>query len=260
MDANRLQELLAAIRPGDADQGLSEVEALELRELLADDHQLQTELSRLGAWDDVMTVAMDDVAVPAGLADRLRATVDRELVVTAAAPSAPTHTHFSRRRWLALGLSVAAALLIAVGLGSYLRQPTVVDVAKLQDETIALTSDLDQIAWEGEGTAYPAGVFPSQLRFKPQRWARVGTSLDRQAIVFDLVRPGAPRAVLVAMQTTAASEDLPNRPSMDPASSTGHVSFGAWQQDGYIYSLVVSGGKARYQLFLRESGSLTANW
>ncbi len=260
MDANRLRELLEATRPGDADQGLSEVEALELRELLADDAELQAELARIGAWDDLVTLAVDDIPVPAGLADRLRATVDRELSITAADPLAPAASGHSRRNWIAGALAMAAALLLAAGLGSYLSQPAIIDVAQLQDETIELTSDLQNVAWQGEGIDYPAEAFPSQLRFKPQRWGRVATSLDREAIVFDLVRQGAPRAALVAMQTNAASEELPDHPSLQPTSSTGNVCVGTWQREGFVYSLVVSGGKARYQLFLRDAGSLTANW
>lgn len=267
MEPNRLRELLEATRDDAADQGLSEVEALELRELLADDHDLQVELSRIGAWDRAIVSAAEEITVPSGLAERLRAAVTQELSAQAASNTeatsvapAGTGPFTSRRGWMSAALAIAALMLLAIGLGTYLSQPAIVDVARLQQETVDLTSDLGVVAWQPEGARYPVDAFPQQLRFKPLRWGHVATSLDAQAIVFDLVRDGAPRAVLVAMQSRAASEELPTQPSLQPTSNTGNVCVGSWHSDDYIYSLVVSGGKARYQLFLRDTGSLTANW
>ena len=75
----RQRELIEASRPGAADLGLSEAEANELRALLAEDPSLAAELERVHAWDASLTAAFDDVELPAGLADRIRAAVDREL-------------------------------------------------------------------------------------------------------------------------------------------------------------------------------------
>lgn len=262
MDPTRQHELLAAARLHEPDFGLDEADAEALRAMLAEDPQLQSELDHLERWDAMLGHAMDDVPVPGGLADRLRATVDQELAVspvTQSGSSAPAKLG-SRRGWLLGAMAVAAAVLVAIGIGAYVGQPAMIDVAQLEHEAIEVTSDLEAIAWQDVRAVYPSEAFPRQVRFKPQRWGHVRTSLDRSAVLFDLVRPGAPRAALLAMKSSAASEHLPEHPSLQPSSPSGNVCVGTWQKDGYVYSLVVSGGKARYQLFLRDSGSLTANW
>jgi hypothetical protein len=256
MESDRLRECLAAHRADDVDQGLSEVEALELRELLADDPELAAELLRLQGWDNAIAGAMENVEVPVGLSSRLLAAVDQELVqpVVAVAPKS------TRRTWLIALVGTAAALLLAVGVGSYLAQPQVIDVAALDQEARELTADLEPLAWQTDPESFPREVFPDDVRVSPQRWTHVATSLDRQAIMFDLVRAGAPRAVVIAMKTKAASSELPARPEDELPTSTGNLRVGAWRQDDYLYVLVVSGSRARYRLFLRDPAPLTLNW
>lgn len=276
MDSDRLRELLEACRTDSADQGLSEVEALELREQLLDDPQLQTELARLQRWDMAISSSIEDIPVPMGLAQRLQAAVALEMA-SPTVPDAPDYgaatevatvspaklaepMHPSRRRWLLAVVSTAAVVFIALGLGNYLRRPLTVDVAALDAEVRELTAKLADVAWEQDKATLPMDAFPNDVRVAPQRWASVSTSLDRKAVVFDLVRVGAPQAVVIAMRAKVASNDLPSRPQLSPDSSTAGQCVGSWQQGQYVYSLVVSGNRARYQLFLRDPAQLTANW
>lgn len=263
MEPDRLRQLLEASRDDMANHGLDEAEALELHELLGDDPLLQAEMARLGDWDKAIANSVDDIVVPAGLADRLRATVAAELASQPSTESAPAGAASSpsRRRWISAVLATAAVLAVALGLGTYLSQPAVVDVAALQQESLDLTRDLQAVAWQPAAAAYPAAVFPREIRIKPRRWGKVATSLDRQAIVFDLAPPGSKAtAAVIAMQSTAASKQLGSTPNAHPKPTTGNVCISSWRHDRFIYTLVVSGGSARYQLFLRDSGSLTANW
>ena len=270
MDPNRLRELLEATRLDAADQGLSEVEALELRELLADDPELQAELHRIQTWDQSISASMHDIAVPVGLSQRLQSAVAQEMAspqveavpddmaVSPAGAAEPPRP--SRRRWMVAVVSTAAALMLALGLGSYLNRPTTVDVASLDAQARDVASQLTDVEWQQDRATLPMDAFPSDVRVTPQRWATISTTLDRNAVVFDLVRAGHKQAVLIAMHAKVASNDLPSRPRLTPDSSTAGQCVGSWQQGEYVYSLVVSGDRRRYEMFLRDPGQLTANW
>jgi hypothetical protein len=251
MESIRLRELMEASRPADGaedDCGLTAAEALALRQA-AEDPAIAAELARIHGWDAAIEDAMDDIPLPAGLADRLLTVVKQEQAaeptVTKAAPVAEP----SRRRWLAVALGTAAALLVAVGAWQWNQQPTELTAEHVQD----LATELRQLAagdaaWQEDISAAPLATHPleSSLRVAPWRWQRMATSLDAQAVVYDLSHTRR-KTLLIVMQAKVASDELSTRPPSIPQATTGGVCVGMWQRDGLVYALVVEGNEPWYR-------------
>ena len=260
MEQNRLHELMEASRADAVDQGLSAAEALELRELLASDPELAADLQRMHAWDDQLsTVFAEPIPVPTGLAQRLRAAVDQELApATAAVPVEPAPSPAVQsgagRRWALGVLAIAAALLVSFGVWNYVAQSPVVHQQQLVQEV----AELGELDWNQDVSQAPRERFSNQVRQHFYGWTHVATRLDPEAVAFSLARPGAPRALVVAMHAPDVQGDLPSAPDFVPASPTSGVAIGVWQQSPYVYALVVEGDAARYQAFLSGRGRTLA--
>lgn len=260
MEENRLRELMEASRADAVDQGLSAAEALELRELLASDPELAAELLRMHAWDEqVSAVFAEEIPVPTGLAQRLHAAVDQELspaTVSATAVPTPSPAVPSRmgRRWALGVLATAAALLVSLGVWNYVAQPLVVHQQQLVQEV----SELGELNWNQDLAQAPRERFSNHVRQHFYGWTHVATRLDSEAVAFSLARPGAPRALVVAMHAPDVQGDLPTAPDFVPASPTSGLAIGVWQQSPYVYALVVEGNAARYQAFLTGRGRTLA--
>ncbi len=122
MDASRQRELIDALLPqteGEDDCGLAAAEMEELRAAAAQDPSLAAELRRVQAWDRQLSPALDDVPIPAGLADRLLAAVTAEMSQaessTIVAPAKPDGGVSRRRAMWGIGMvaGIAASLLLA---------------------------------------------------------------------------------------------------------------------------------------------------
>jgi hypothetical protein len=261
MDENRLRELMEASRADAVEQGLSAAEALELRELLANDPLLAADFQRIQAWDAQLSAAFaEEIPVPTGLAQRLRAAVDQELAPAPAKetaeplPSPAVQATGLGRRWALGVLATAAALLVSFGVWNYATQPLVVHQQQLVQEV----SKLGELQWNQDLSLVPRERFTNQVRGPLYGWAHVATRLDPEAVAFSLARPGAPRAVVVAMHAPNVESDLPSAPDFVPHSPTSGLAIGVWQQSPYVYALVVEGSAARYQAFLTGRGRTLA--
>jgi hypothetical protein len=262
MDRDRLREQMEASRAGEVDLGLSEVEALELRAMLADDPQLAAELDRMHAWDAAVETAFaEPVKIPDGLAQRLKVAAAAELEQLKPTPNSAAPVSIAllpHRHWLRLALTTAALLLVGVGLWSAWPHPQHIAEAKLIEAMQQLPEE-PEVAWQASLDELPAGVVPVDIRRnRVQRWGLLATDFDREAVVLDLVKPGMPAARVIAVHAPGAVTDLPLSPSYQPVASTGGVSLGAWQSEPYVYVLMVKGNAARYRLFLKDPAQLTA--
>lgn len=258
MELRRLREQLEALPPGDAGwEGLNEAEAAELRAQLEAHPELAAQAEQIAAWDRAIGGAFDDVPVPAGLAQRLKENVGREMGGEASpAPEkvvvAPRR--LSRRAVLQTLLAAAAALLVAGGVGAYLLWPQPLTVAELDRDARDLHSQWDTIAWRDDVSAMPRERFSADVRNHVQRWALV--RLPRgEAVLFDLMGAGARRATLLSIYAGSASGDLPSSPPLRPQSSTEGLCVGVWQRGTNVFVLSVEGSEQRYMAFLRSHGS-----
>lgn len=259
MDSLRHRELIEAMLPTSGDwpaSGLDATEAAELREAVANDPALAAELSRVQGWDAQLVAAMEDVPVPAGMSQRLLSAVrstepstSEEQVV----PAKRRESRVSRRVWGAGVVSViATSLLIA-----FLLVPapkTFVESATLIDEMRLELPQLDD-AWQASLADAPRTEYRFDdvaLAATPRRWRRLETSLDGQAIVYDISSPGRKRAFVVVMQAGQVESDMASFPSREPLSNTEGICLGAWQRNGLIYVLVVDGTPARFGSFVKE--------
>jgi hypothetical protein len=251
---------MEASRADDADFGLTESEALELRELMADDPRLVEELERIHGWDAVIGAAFQgNVEAPRGLADRLKAATAKELdqavVVPVPLNPEPRITTSSRRAFIALAAAASVLLIVSASAWRAWNEPRQIASRDLQVEMEQLPPSELPVEWQAL-EELPANIVPTDIRpGRVQRWGRLATAADAQAYVFDLVHPGSPRAVLIAIR---AESDLPSAAPRMPQSATGGHSIGMWQSQDFVYVLVVKGNAARYQLFLKDPGQLTA--
>ncbi len=260
MDASRQRELIDALLPqteSEDDCGLAAAEMEEFRAAVAQDPRLAAELRRVQAWDRQLSPALDDVPIPAGLADRLLAAVTAEISQaessTIVAPAKPEGSVSRRRALWGIGMvaGIAASLLLAIFLRPtptiYLESAALLD--EIRQELPALS---DQWSTELASAAATHPVDDLALAASARRWQLFDTSLDRQAVVYDLALPGRKRAMLIVMKRDRVESDLPSMPARGPLSNTEGVCLGAWQRDGLIYVLVVEGTPARFGSYLKE--------
>jgi hypothetical protein len=247
MDAHRLREMLEAPR------GLEEVDAVALRTAVAADPSLAEEQDRIAAWDAVIGPAMEDVPVPAGLAERLSAAVkSQSLPVEPVAPA----RRVSRRAVLggvAGILATAVAIVVMVQMSGSAPPPT---VAQLLDQSLDHAKDLDDGAWRNDIAValrqYP--IDPVVLA-QPTNWQRQVTALDPTAVVYKL-RTGPKRTTLFVMRS-ATMTGLPASPDMTPQHNTEGVCVGAWQTEGLVFVLVIEGSVHDYRSLLSDPLPIT---
>jgi hypothetical protein len=257
MESDRLQEWIEASRPsqgGDDDCGLAAAEALALHQA-AEDPAIAARLARVHGWDAAICGEMEEIPIPDGLADRINAAVQRELTPQPAVTKAAPLPSPSRRRWLTIAMGSAAALLIAVSGWYWGQRPTELTAERLQQLAAEMrdVADAQEVAWQDDVSAAPLATHPvdTSLVAQPWRWRRQATSLDRQAVVYDLSHTRR-NMRLVVMQANVAS-DLTSRAPTTPQSTTGGVCVGLWQRDGLVYALVVEGNEPWYRSVLKNS-------
>jgi hypothetical protein len=271
MNEQELREALDACRPGSDD--LRQPEMASLAAAVDSDPRWQAAWARAQRCDAAIQQAFAEVSVPAGLCERLLATVAEPVSAAATSASAvapaPTMTRVGRaakawpawsRRWrfqaLALASIAAAVTLLLVFRGTPGRLPELSD--EFSQEVITWTEQVQQEAWREdlETAVYP---LDQAIRATPRRWAQLATTYDRQTLVYDLTPPGRDFAFAFCIPVRGRPCTLPALPPAFPFSTTGGVAMGAWQTQDLVYVLVVQGGQNRYQAFMK-SGLLIGHW
>lgn len=235
--------------------------------------------SQTRAFDERLAAALDDVAVPAGLRERL---LDRlrlpdrpclpdrpgEPAPLAAAPLLPAlpqpvaqpvgpaavepaSVPFSRRlrvgrRWWLAAAAAAAGLALA-GRWWLLADRADGDVAQLAAAwQQRLTS-----TWQSTKTLPSGFRVPQSVAVAPRRWQALDRLAGVRGVAWDLSRPGFARAVLFVARMTSAG--LPNSPPAAPQSTTGGQTIAGWQSGGLVYLLVVEGDVKDYRRLIHLS-------
>lgn len=224
---------------------------------------------RMRCFETRLAAALDDVAVPEGLRERLTARLLQPAAsaaevqpaiepVTLPLTTGPLTTlplttgYASRRRWLLVAASMAAGLLVAW------RFFGLADDSRTDTATLAA-------AWYAHlGTQWqplktvPAGFgVPGGVAVPAQSWQAVNRIVGHPAIAFNLSRPGVTRAVLFVVKM--ASPQLPGSPPGTPSSTTtGGQTIAAWQNAGFVYVLVVEGDERDYRRLINTSAAHVA--
>ena len=255
-----IRELLDACRADQHDPQRPEF-AAELaplaRELQANP-ELQQAAERSERFDRNIRAALDDVAVPAGLMERMLAGCEAANKSELETPDVekvalPTRSKWSRRQLLAI-LSTAASLLILLVAG----YQTYIWIFPIKDRLVGI----DQLTasantWcdlSGAGAKWLTGSTPTKefpldrsIIVAPTRWAQI----DKNTVVYELnVKREGKRARLF-VQRTNRPHQLKSLPSK--LSTSGAHAMHAWQRDGYVYVIEFAEPDQRLQNFVRPT-------
>ncbi|WP_254510807.1 hypothetical protein [Anatilimnocola floriformis] len=245
-----LRELLDACRADQHDPQRPEL-AAELaplaRELQAN-AELQQAAEKSERFDRSVRAALDDVALPAGLLERMLTGCEAAVVAPAEplAEATATSRRFSRRQAIAL-FAAAASLLIAVMgawlFGDWWNRPRPVSNDQLAQSAMTW---LDQSgpAAQWSTAAAPAKEFPldAALVYRPVRW-RYLDAAKKDAVVYEM-RHESQRALLFVYKLKQPHPNVGSYP-YSALTASGGVSLGAWQRGGMVYVLAVVGGNGR---------------
>jgi hypothetical protein len=263
-EARQLSALdyLASVRPDSDD--LEQPEFAALRAELSADADLQRALDRLHGFDHEVVAALDDVDVPAGLADRLLARLAEQNVAAGAAQEAAVELapaaergsgargRFTRRQagW---AIGVAASLLIATFAVWQAIKPATFAIEEIPSLASTWRSELSNGWHEG---ALPAGfVVPGPLRKFMGDWQAMLIK-GHDAIAVRLRHPGGREAMLFVVRGGAGRVEETRIPS-SPQSPSGGWAVGYWRDDNNLNVLLVQGGVAEYQKLIKsDAGAL----
>ena len=261
-----LREQIDACRPRADDLSLPEL--AELAVAVKHDREVADELSRSHALDRLVSDALHDVPVDAGLADRLMAAMRAEAApaVALAERSGPNEfagadrRRFSRRNWwLAVGAAALAALLVAFAV-PFVRSEREVAQGELSGDVAGWISSVTANKWRPIATtALPKGIeLDSAVNGKALQWqsipARDHNGWTGEVTAIDLRPAGQPRATLFVVRSSARF-DVPSTPTAQQrlALSRGFAAT-AWQRQGLLYVLVVEEDRGqRLEDFLRRA-------
>jgi hypothetical protein len=218
-------------------------------------------------WDEKLAVALGDVPVPEGLADRiLKALKDQEPFLQgekvrqdedpAGEPSKSQVRASSaspKQVLLGAGLlaALAASLVMAVWLGIY--QGEELSESVVLDEAIRSFDPAIESSGSLLGDVPGPADFPfseSVLLVRGTRWHILNEDLfgGRSGVVYELPGPGRTRAVLYSVETGPIA-GFDNAPALHPFTTAG-CSASVWQEGGMLYVLVVQGDPSAYRAYL----------
>jgi hypothetical protein len=283
---NELREAIDACRPGSADLALPEL--ARLAEAAERDPEVAAELARGQRFDGLLAEALDDVPVPAGLADRLlaraapeylkasvqSAVASSESAVAAAAVSLPptndeasiteaTPKHRSTRRGVlwrlaAVASAALAVLVIAWVAGPLAWGPTAPRVVSSQDLLVEIDGWMDpsaqgNLGWRQMTAKVPAGFSkPTSVVVPPRQWRSFKTGAGDAAVAYELSSVPGSRATLFVVATEARYPVGP-LPFTTVPGATGGRQIAGWQSATHLYVLVIEQGPPAEQYLRRPS-------
>ena len=246
-DTARLHLLMDACRADSDDVSLPEMADLALA--LREDPSIRSEWERRQRSERVVAGAMHDVAVPAGLAERILAAAaaakheSSPPVAPAATPASTfTVTSWSRRRWLQWAGGIAAVFaLTALVWQFFLRSPEMVSQSQLeacaqqwfQAALAAPRSPQSQTALAP--VPYPRGAIN---KLSARSWWPLANADEASLVVFDLTPTTSGGRVFLFAAKTSKKYEVSGMP-YTKIDATGGLEIGAWQHGGVIYVLVV---------------------
>lgn len=240
-----LRELIDACRADHHDPQRPELSELAplARELSANP-QLQSVVEQSERFDRGVRAALDDVELPAGLADRLLAGCEAALVSPASSEEksvdAPaTKKRWSRRQVIAMFAAAASLLIVLVGGWQFLiwTKPRPVSNDVLAQSAMQWFDQSGPASNWSTGSA-PTKDFPLDpaMVYGPVRWRQVNPS----TVVYEMRHQGQ-RALLFVSKQTRPHPGLATSP-FTGLNASGGIELGAWQRQKMVYVLAVSGG------------------
>jgi hypothetical protein len=254
MDAEKLYDALEGYRPGQLDDPGTEDQVL--CDHLLEDDILQTQFEKSQSLDQQLTEVFADVAVPAGLRERLQEaiveavatetmSIDSCIETTGAADGMPSASkvievteerRFSQAlRWLAL----AGSLLIATALWRQFQSTDPISPDLLASQATAWTEQVMSAdhSWNRDLEQKPSThPIDSYVLPKAQQWSRLKTDIDPRAVVYDLSSLKTGRLLLFVFRSRQEYQLPPI--ALQELMGTGALTVGAWQQDDLLYVMV----------------------
>jgi hypothetical protein len=259
-DRELLRQRMDACRIGSDDLSLPEMS--ELSAALRTDPALRGEWESRQRSERLIAAAMDDLPVPAGLADRILAAAaasDRsrlaettgQAVATVGNANADVEVQpakrpalLTRRQWSWIG---GAALLLAAAVviqRTFFAPPTPVT----KEQLVASAQDWFKAAVMRRGDPQPGQApiaFPqAALSLSPQAWRAMPTAEERSLVAFDLTKVQMGGPVFLFAAQTNKKYDVRSVP-YTKLSATGGLEIGAWQQGDVLYVVVIDQGSGR---------------
>ncbi len=262
MDRERLREMIDACRPESADLALPEL--AEARAELERDAVLRRQARRAEQFDRTVAAAMQDVAVPAGLQDRLMAALAAGAPRDVATPVVTVADNGRKSRWRIPAytgivlLGTAAVLLLSLTMrwfdtGDDWQPRAIADAAVLH-----FPNEFDpreQRLWtnaKAPSASHPLSRHLSQGSNPPQCVVRNVAGCSGVAYLLQ-GRTGALGTLLV-LTPRATLSSFPSSPPKSPQVDTAGCAAASWRENNRLYVLVVAGNAADYKSFLRQPG------
>jgi hypothetical protein len=272
-DEPRINELLEAYRPQVddlADDAWQPLRAPLIGESEVSDPELQRRAESIHRRDQVIRSAMHDVPIPAGLAERLLASlpegnpadllssapvISSEAVTSPRQPDAPTR--LGRRAWAAAVIGIAAIVALIIGLWPKL--PTdggpgsaeeLAGMVTGWENDPALGSDGAWSVLSGQSlSSYP--IVPSDLQVPATRVIGPVQRNDGLLLaVYELAGPDGKTARLYVARTNRTF-GVPGVPQSLLHGLTGQRRGIAWQRNQHLYVVVVDSQAASPQEFVQ---------
>ena len=264
-DRELLRQRMDACRLGSDDLSLPEM--ADLASALRADAALRSEWESRQRSERVIAAAMDDMSVPAGLAERILAAagvVDRarlgkatDRAVAAAedagesadAPRPQRYLSLTRRQLVSIGS--AALVLVAAAM---IWQVWFVEPVKVSKEQLAISAQAWYQAALKPGDSLKSGNGPhpfpaAAIKGLPAGWRQVKANDERSLIVYDL---SSIRGHVYLFAAKTSKEYAVGKLPYTTIPTTGGLEVGAWQAGNVIYVLVVDSDQ-KLEEFLRPA-------
>ena len=265
----RIREELDACRPGSGDLRDPELSvAARAVETSAED---RLAFERIGQWDAAIGQVVQRVAVPAGLADQILASLREaasELRLLqpsiAAATSAPVESErqvdlapsrdewvpqsWRLRNWSGTTLTIITATVRLV-VGAVWVQLN----AELPFDVLAQRWR-DELGnkWQPVAQAPPAFPLPEAMRGFSSKWQWIDQLTPTPVVAYELTHGKAGQAMLYV--TKMSRPELRTSPPASPQPGTVGHAIGSWRAGDIVYVLVAP-DVLRYQAFVRSSSA-----
>jgi hypothetical protein len=264
-------EMIDACRPGRSDHLLADLKPLA--EAMAGDPKLADCFDRIQQFDAAIVDSIDDVPLPAGLAQRVLASLEAasaDLPVMVpylpAAPAAAPAKRSNRRTWLVSGVAAVVACAASLLIGFCFWEPATTDVGMEEiAEAARLLHEQDHDAWGRlvedipAPANFPLGPYLAVSPRSPWR-ALKRTFLGREGIAYELTAPRQVRATLFVLSaagslTAPQLQPLPAMP-IDGMQNTAGRTTATWSDGTRLYVLVVDGDPTDLRTLVRQAGAM----
>lgn len=280
----RRRQFMEAWRAGSDDLSLPELAPLAAE--MAGDPALRAECDMLHDEQHAFRSALHDVAIPAGLAERLMQKLQLTAPIAPSiespplladvdvfGPSAPQAADAPMPASLAvrpinqvrvlLGVATLACALLIPGLLQMFFAAQPLSGEMLVASALDLPAkDVFQGEWRGDIESVPAECsFPSQAfrqDVAPLGWREAeGLVPGATGVVYRLTGPRRAQAYLLVLEVRGGTVGLDVSPAGNPIRSTGGWAAVAWRDGDRVCLLIVEGTADRFRGLLRPEASAT---